>query len=169
MRHSAHAEILAILSVDGLTGLMTIKASGTSDEIGHIERKETLTIETTWISLRQHKGLGYPALGIDMAEIRPCEEAVVATRTKHHPARVGTPIVERLCIFRVCTCHGPALSCREVEQIEVGLMMPYTELSVVGERIAKEAPVVGRTREGYRFVLRLGIDDDIYLAAEAAR
>ena len=79
MRYSSHAKVLARLSIDGLAGLMTIEASGTSDEIGHIEREETLTIETAWILLRQHKGLGNPALGIDMAEIRPCEKAVVAT------------------------------------------------------------------------------------------
>ena len=50
--NSAHAKVLARLSVDGLAGLMSIKASGTNDKIGHIERKETLTIETARIPLR---------------------------------------------------------------------------------------------------------------------
>ena len=48
-------------------------------------------------------------------------------------------------------------------------MMPDTELSVVGECEAKETSVVRRTREGYRFVQSLGIDNGVYTVAEIAR
>ena len=47
--------------------------------------------------------------------------------------------------------------------------MPDTELSVVGERVAKETPIVGRTREGYRFVQSLSINNGVYTVAEIAR
>ena len=75
----AHAEVLAGLIVDEAAGLMTIEMSRGDDEFGHIERKETLAIETARISLWQHEGLGHLSLGIDVAEIGPGEEAVVAT------------------------------------------------------------------------------------------
>ena len=77
--------------------------------------------------------------------------------------------MERLRIPRVSPCHRSVLSCREVEQPEIGLMMPDTELSVVGERVAKETSVIGRTGEGYRLMLRLGIDNGVYTIAELTR
>ena len=75
---------------------MTIKMSGRDDEIGHIERQETIPIETTGIALGQHKGLADNALSINVTEIGSREEPVVATRAEHKPARVGAPVVERL-------------------------------------------------------------------------
>ena len=45
-------------------------------------------------------------------------------------------------------------------------MVPDAELSVVGERVAKETSVVGRTGEGYRLILSLGIYDSVYTSAE---
>ena len=48
-------------------------------------------------------------------------------------------------------------------------MVPDAELSVVGECVAKETPVVGGTREGYRLVLSLGIDNNVYVVSEASR
>ena len=44
--------------------------------------------------------------------------------------------------------------------------MPDAELPIVGERLAKETPVVGRTREGHRQILSLGIYDSVYTTAE---
>ena len=46
--------------------------------------------------------------------------------------------------------------------------MPNTELSVVGECVAKEMSVVGGAGEGYGFMLRDGIDNDVYLVTESA-
>ena len=148
---------------------MAIEAGWTDDEIGHIEGKETFAIETTRVTLRQHKGLADHALGIDMTEIGPCEETVVTTGTEYHPARIGAPVVKRFRIFRVSRSHGVAFSCREIEQVKVGLMVPDTELSVVGECVAKETTIVGRTREGYRLVLSHRIDYGFYLVAKMAR
>ena len=48
-------------------------------------------------------------------------------------------------------------------------MMPDAELSVVGEGVTKETSVVGGTRERYRFVQSLGIDNRVYTTAEVAR
>ena len=58
---------------------MTIEASRTNDEIGHIEGKETFSIETARISLRQHEGLADHPLAIDVTEIGSREKTVVAT------------------------------------------------------------------------------------------
>ena len=165
----ANAKVLAVIIIDEATGFMTIEVRRTDDKIGHIEGHETVAIEVARMALWQHEGLADNALGIDVTEIGPCEEAVVATRTEHQPAGVRAPVVERFCVFRVCLLHGTSFSCHEVEQPEVGLMVPDTELSVVGECVAKESPVVRGTGEGYRFVLSLGIDDDVYLVAELAR
>ena len=73
---------------------MAIEMSGGDDEIWHIERKEAIAIETAWISLWQHKGLADIALGVDMTEIGPREETIVATGTEHEPTRVRAPVVE---------------------------------------------------------------------------
>ena len=132
----AYAKVLAVFIIDEPTGLMAIEVSGGNDEIGNIEGEEPFAIEPARISLRQHERLAHHTLGIDMAEIRPSKETVVTAGTEHHPARVGAPVVERFRIIRVSRSHGAALSCREIEQIKVGLMMPDAELSVVGERIA---------------------------------
>ena len=94
-----NVKILAILIIDNLTGFISIETSRTNNEFGHIERKETLAIETTRITLWQHKRLGDVPLGIDVTEIGSCEETVVTTRTKHYPARVRAPVVERLRIL----------------------------------------------------------------------
>ena len=165
----AYAEVLAIVIVDDAAGLTAIEAGGAGDEIGYIEGKETPTIETAWIPLRQHKGLGDSALGINITEIGPREEAVVATGTEDKPARVGAPVVERFGIFRVGLGHRMALSSSEVEQIEVGLVMPDAELPVVGKCIAKETSVIGGTGEGQRLMQGLGIDNGVYTVAETAR
>ena len=82
----AHAKVLARLVVDDAAGLMTVETRGCNDEIGHVIRQETLTIEAAWISLRQHEGLADCPLGIDVAEIGSRIEAVVAARTQHHPS-----------------------------------------------------------------------------------
>ena len=146
---NAHAEVLSVFIVDHATGLMPIETSRTNDEIRHVEGKESFAIETAWISLRKHEGLTDNPLGIDVTEIGTCEEPVVTTRTKHHPARVCAPVVERFRVFRVSLSHRAALSCRKVKKIEVGLMMPDAELSVVGECVAKEMSIVRGTGEGY--------------------
>lgn len=46
--------------------------------------------------------------------------------------------------------------------------MPDAELSVVGECVAKETPVVRGTRERYRLAKGLGINDGVYTIAEMA-
>ena len=48
-------------------------------------------------------------------------------------------------------------------------MMPDAELSVVGEGVAKETPVIGWTGEGDRFLLSHGIDNGVYVVAELPR
>ena len=131
---------------------MTVETSGGGDEVGDIEGEETLTIETTRIALGQHKGFADLPLGIDVAEIGTGEEAIVATGTQDEPTGVCTPVVERICFLGVGFIHGAALTCSKVEKIEVGLMMPDAELSVVGEGVAKEPTVVGGTGEGYRLM-----------------
>ena len=82
----AHAEVLAVFIVDDLACLMSIEMGGTSNEIRHIEGEEPVAIETTRIPLRQHKGLGDLAIGIDMTEIGASEEPVVTTGTEYYPA-----------------------------------------------------------------------------------
>ena len=94
-----YPKVLACIVVDDATGMMTIEASRSDDEVGNIERKETIPIETARISLRQHEGLGDNSVGIDVTEIRPRIETVITSGTKHEPTRVGTPVVERLCVF----------------------------------------------------------------------
>ena len=64
---------------------MTIETSWANDEVRHIKRKETVAIETARVSLRQHKSFGNIAISIYVTKIRPCEEAIVATRAEHHP------------------------------------------------------------------------------------
>ena len=123
-----------------------------------------------------------------MAEIGTRIEAVVAAGTQHEPAGVGAPVVERLGVVRVgCghrTCGSPPygprggfitlagtsvpIGGRQGDYPQVGLMVPDAELSVVGERVAKETTVVGWTGEGDRLLLGRGIDDDVNLVAEAA-
>ena len=151
----------------------------TNDEIGDVEGQEAVAIETARVSLGQHKGLSNMALCIDMTEIGSREESVVTTGAEHEPAGVGAPVVERLCIVGVGTSHGTALSCLQVEQPEVGLMVPDAELSVVRECIAQESSVVGGTGEGdgtphphplpHREGGMSSIDDGFYLVAELAR
>ena len=76
--HFSHTKVLAIGIVDDATGFLTIKMSGADDELGHVERKETVAIETARVSLGQHECLADSALGIDVTEIGSCEESVVA-------------------------------------------------------------------------------------------
>ena len=64
---------------------MTVEMCRSNDEIRHIERQETVAIETAWITLWQHKRLADIALCIDVTEIRAREESIVTTGTKHHP------------------------------------------------------------------------------------
>ena len=144
----AHAKVLAGFIVDDTAGLITVELGWANDKIGHIEGKETFAVETARVALRQHKGFADIPLGIDVTEIGPCEQPIVATGTKHEPTGVGAPVVERFRSLRVGSSHKMALSCREVEQIEVGLVMPDAELSVVGEGVAQEMSVVGGTGEG---------------------
>ena len=133
---SAHAKVFAGGIVDDAAGVTTIKTSRGDNELGDVKGQETVAIETTGIALRQHKGLADNSLGIDMTEIGTCKKAVVATGTQDKPTRVGSPVVERFRIVGIGSSHGSALTCSEVEQIEVGLVVPDAELSVVGERIA---------------------------------
>ena len=87
--------------------------------------------------------------------------------------------MKRFRIVRVRPCHWPrsiltphsslVTSRRQIKQIEISLVMPNAELSVVGERIAEITSVVGRTREGHRLMQCLSIDDGVYTIAEIAR
>ena len=52
--------------------------------------------------------------------------------------------------------------------MEVGLVVPDAELSVVGERVAEEPTVVGGAGEGNGFLLCLGIDDGLDMVAEGS-
>ena len=167
--HNTHAEVFARFIVDDTTGFMTIKASWSNDEIGNIEGKETVAVETTRTSLRQHEGLGDNAIGIDVTEIKARKKTIVATGTQHEPARVGAPVVERLGVVGVGPIHKAVFAGREVEQPEVGLMMPNAELAKVGERVAEETSVVGRSGEGHRLILSLGIDNGVYTVAKVSR
>ena len=168
LRLWSHTKVLASVVVDKPTGLLAIEAGGRNDEVGHVEREETVAIETARIALRQHECFGDTPFGIDMTEIRTREETVVAAGTEYEPTGVGAPIVERLRILGIGPVHRTTLPCSEVEQIKVGFMMPDTELSVVGKRVAKETAVVGGTGEGYGLALSRGIDDDIYLVTKSA-
>ena len=82
----AHAKVLARFIVDDATGLMAIEVGWADNEIGYIKRKETVTIETARIALRQHERLGDRARSVDVAEVGPREETVVATGAEHEPA-----------------------------------------------------------------------------------
>ena len=75
----AHAKVLTVFIIDDTACLMAIEVSRTNDEIGHIEGQETVAIETTRISLRQHESFADNALGINMTEIGTREEAIVTT------------------------------------------------------------------------------------------
>ena len=81
----AHTYFIAILIVDEPSRLMTVEIRGGNDEIGHVERKETLTIVTARVTLWQHERLADIAPCIDMTEIRACEESVVTTGAEHQP------------------------------------------------------------------------------------
>ena len=164
----AHAEVLARLVVDNATGMTAVETRGAGDEVGHVERQEALAVEAAGIALRQHEGLGGNAVGIDMTEVGPRIETVIATGTQHEPARIGAPVVERLCVHGVGLGHRAAFSGREVEKVEVGFVVPNAELAVIGECVAQEAAVVGGTGEGYGLVLGRGIDDGFYMVAEGA-
>ena len=85
-RGFAHAKGLPIFIIDDTTGLIAIEVCWANDEIGHIEGKETVVIETAWILLRQHKGFADTSICINVTEIRSREEAVVTTGTKDEPA-----------------------------------------------------------------------------------
>ena len=74
-----HTKVLAIFIVDDTTGLVAIEASRPCNEIGHIEGKETLAIETLRILLRQHKGFADIAFCINVTEIGSRIETIVAT------------------------------------------------------------------------------------------
>ena len=92
----AHAKRLARIIVNKSAGLLTIETRGGDDEIRHVEGQETVAIETTGITLGQHKSLADNALGINVTEIGTRKETIVATGTQQEPARVGAPVVERL-------------------------------------------------------------------------
>ena len=77
----ADTEVLARLIVDDMAGLMAIEPCWSNDEIGYVEGEESVAIESARISLRQHKCLGNNAACVDMTEIGPCEQTVVATGT----------------------------------------------------------------------------------------
>ena len=47
-------------------------------------------------------------------------------------------------------------------------MMPDAELSVVGECVTQETPIVGGTGEGYGLLLNFSIDNGVYTTAEVA-
>ena len=143
----AHTKVRARITIDDATGLRTVEVRRTNDEIGDVEGQEAVAVETARVSLGQHKGLSNMALCIDMTEIGSREETIVTTGAEHEPAGVGAPVVERLRIVGVGTSHGTAFSRFQVEQPEVGLMVPDAELSVVRERIAQESSVVGGTGE----------------------
>jgi len=164
-----HTEVLARFIVYDTAGLMTIEVSGGDDKFGYIKGKEAVAIEAAWIALRKHEGLGDNAIGINVTEIGACEETIVATGTEHEPARVGAPVVERLGVGGVDLGHRAALARLQVEQIEVGLVVPDAELAVVGECVAEETTVVGGTGERYRLTLSCGVNDDLYLVAKSAR
>ena len=164
-----HTEILTGIAIDDTAGLTAVEVYGGCDELRHIEGEETVAVELSRIALRQHKGLGNGATGIDVTEIRSREETVVASGTQNKPARVGTPIVERLRILRVGRCHGTALSRSKVKQPEIGLVVPDAELSVVGERVTEETAVIGRSGERYRLMLSHGIDNRLYTVTKATR
>ena len=144
-----HAEVLARVIVDEADGLMSIEAGGGNDELGHVEGEETVAIETARVALWQHESLRDNTVGVDVTEIRTGEEAVVTTGAEHEPAGVRAPVVERFGVVGVCPSHRTGNACSQIEQVEVGLVMPDAELSVVGERVAEETPVVGGTGEGY--------------------
>ena len=68
----------AIFIINHTTCLICIKTCRGNDEIGYVEREETLAIEASRIMLWQHKCLADCAIGIDMTEIGACVETVVA-------------------------------------------------------------------------------------------
>ena len=134
--------------VDDAGGMAAVEARGGDDEFGDVERQETVAIELAGIALRQHKGLADAAVGIDVTKIGTCEEAVVTAGTDDEPAGVGAPVVERFRVVGVGRGHRTALAGSEVEEPEVGLVVPDAELSVVRERVAQEPAVVGGSGEG---------------------
>ena len=94
-----HAKVLAGIIVDDTAGPTAVEMCGGNDELGYVERKETLPVKTPRIPLWQHKGLADVPLSIDVTEIGPCEKSVIATGTEHKPSRVRAPVVERLRIL----------------------------------------------------------------------
>ena len=82
----AHAHVLTRFIIDETAGLMAIEMSRADDELGHIEGKETVGIETAGIALGQHESFCDTAVGVDVTEIRAGEEPVVTAGTQHEPA-----------------------------------------------------------------------------------
>ena len=163
----AHTEVGSRLVVDDAARFATVKMCWPYDEIGNVVRKEALKIETARIALGKHEGLANSPVVINVAEIGAREEAIVATGTEDEPAGVSAPVVKRLGVGGVGLRHRATLSCSEVEQIEVGLMMPNAELPIVRERVTEEATVVRGTGEGHRQMLRCGIDNGFDIVSEA--
>ena len=102
----SYTHVLAGVAVDDVAGLAAVEVRRGDDELGDVEGKETVAIETARMALWQHKGFGDRPLGIDVTEIGTREEAVVTARAEHKPAGVGAPVVERLGVVGVSRSHG---------------------------------------------------------------
>ena len=93
------------------------------------------------ISLRQFKGFGGLAIGIDMRKERPGVVAIIAPTTKHYLPPIARPGVVALRLGRIDLVHRTHLASGKIQKIEVGLAVPDMEDAVMAEGEHQETSV----------------------------
>lgn len=136
-------------------------------EFWNIERIHERVVEFRRF-LRQDKRLRCVAFGIDMNHERTGVESVDAARAEHQPSAVGAPRMVALNVVAVCRNEWLRLSGVEVQYVQVGIAMPYTEIAVRSECVDQEMPVGRHSRERNAQVLPVAVHQCVDLVPERA-
>ena len=103
---------------------MGLEGHGVVHKLWRIEREKQRAVVAFRIPLRQHKRLSANTVLIYVTQIQTGVEPVIPTTGEYEPAAGRIPIVETLRVFAVHFINRPSFSGLQVEQPEVGLMVP---------------------------------------------
>ena len=108
-------DLYALVGEDFLLQVTTVELDGSGCEVGYIVGIDILVFILPRPLLRHQERLGEVSCLIHVGKVEAGIESITPTAAEDHPAGVGTPIVEALCIVTVDLAERAGCALRQVE------------------------------------------------------
>ena len=94
------------------------------------------------MALRQHERLREPALLVNTGQIETAIQSIIPTTGEDYPMGIHVPVMIAVGLIAVDLLQLTRLTCMQVKQPLITLLMPYREIAIVQQGKHDVLPIV---------------------------